>query len=89
MVKLAGIALEVSTLIEDFSEGFLDSDNMLTNRQLAAQVLLQVGTSRQMVCMDMGFNMPFNLQVALLNIFNNGISDAMADGGRWIVEVEH
>ncbi len=61
-IKLRPVALKFRAFVEDFAEGVLNFDDACTNANFATQPILNLGCSRQVIGMDMGFNDPFHRQ---------------------------
>ena len=57
-IKLGSIALEFRAFIKDFSESFLNNHDTFADAYLAAQFLLKVWGSAQVICVDMGLDDP-------------------------------
>ena len=43
-IKLAAVALEFGTFVENFSKGFLNGHNLFTDTDLPAQSVLNIGS---------------------------------------------
>ena len=54
-VELAAVALKIGAFIEDLAEYLLHDSDLLTDPDLAAELVLNVRSSRQMIGMHMGF----------------------------------
>ena len=67
LVKLRAVPLKGFTQVEDTRKDFLNFPNILPNRNLATQLRLNVGCSRQVVSMSMGLQNPFDFESILLN----------------------
>ena len=60
-VELAAIALKLSPLIEDFAKGVLHDLDVLTNSDLSAQMVLQIGGCGKVISMNVGLKDPLDL----------------------------
>ena len=54
MVELATVVLELGPGIEDLAEDVLNDADILADAELAAEPFLDVGRSREMVCVERG-----------------------------------
>ena len=53
-IKLRSVAGELRSLVENLSEDALDGDDLLTDRQLSAELFLKVWRRRQVVGVRVG-----------------------------------
>src|SRR5882724_8596286 len=88
MVELAAVALELGAGIEDLAESILHDGDLLADADSASQSLLDVGGSRKMIGMDVGFEYPFELQPVLRHVVDERVGrvSAGAPGSRIVVE---
>ena len=63
----AAVALELGPGIEDLSEDVLDDINFLADAERAAEPILDVGRSREVIRVDVGLKDPLNLEPLLSN----------------------
>ena len=74
--------MEFSTFIEDLAKGVLHGLDMFANRDLTAQLFLQVRRARKMVSMDMSFDDPFNGKALSFDIGEDFISLFIGEAAR-------
>ena len=55
LVELRAISLKFGPIVENLSKGVLNLLDILTNPNFSAQLSLNIGCARKMVCMDVGF----------------------------------
>ena len=66
-VELAAVALELGAFVEDLAEGVLHDRDVLADAELAAELALDVGRSRQVVGMDMRLDQPLQIEATMLD----------------------
>jgi len=62
LVELRAISLKFGPIVENLSKGVLNLLDVLTNPNFSAQLSLNIGCARKMVCMDVGFYDLFEMQ---------------------------
>jgi hypothetical protein len=70
-VELRAVALELGAFVEDLAEGVLHDHDLAADADLAAELLLDVGRSRQVVGMDVGLDDPLKLQAVFLDVLDD------------------
>src|SRR5581483_10774164 len=88
-VELAAVAAEFGALVEDLSERLLDGEDVVANSDSAAELLLDVGRSREMVGMGMGLDQPLQLQAVGPDIVDQNVGGLVADATGRIIDVHH
>jgi len=73
LVEIRSVAWELVTKIEQLSECLLHSDDVLSDRDLPSQLLLQIGRGGEMIRMGVGFQLPVNVQLMLLDVCNDSV----------------
>jgi hypothetical protein len=59
-IELRAVPREVGASVEQFSEDVLDADDFPADRELAAQVLLEIGRGRQVIGVSVGLQEPID-----------------------------
>ena len=62
LVELRAISLKFGPIVENLSKGVLNLLDVLTNPNFSAQLSLNIGCARKMVCMDVGLYDPLEMQ---------------------------
>jgi hypothetical protein len=62
LVELRAISLKFGPFVENLSKGVLNLLDILTNPDFSAQLPLDIGCARKMVCLDVGFYDPLEMQ---------------------------
>src|SRR3546814_14076184 len=65
MIEVGPIALKVASRVEQFAEAVLHGDDMLADRNLAAQLFLEIRRRREVVGMRMGIEQPADAELML------------------------
>ena len=78
LVELAAVALELGPGIDHLAEGLLDDGDALADRELAADLRLDVGSGRQVVGMDMGLEQPLAGEPVLADMGDDLVGRASA-----------
>ena len=89
MVELRTIAGKAGALVEDLAEDVLHGEDVTTDRQPAAQLLLQIGCGRKVIGMGVRFQQPFDLQPLLADIGDDGIGRSGGSAPRCRIEIEY
>jgi hypothetical protein len=61
-VELRAVALELGAFVEDLAEGVLHDHDLVTDADLAAELVLDVRRSRKVVGVHMGLDDPLKLE---------------------------
>ena len=88
-VKIRSVPLKFGSGVEQFAEYVLYRHDMFANGNLAAELFLQIGRSRQMVGMGMGFEKPLDRQALFLNIGNHLVGGLEGGPAGSRVEIEY
>ena len=75
-VKLAAVAPEFGTFVEDLAKSLLHDRNSLTYADPAAELTLDIGRAGKMIGMNMGLDQPFNASI---------VAETAASKGRLMV----
>src|SRR3546814_19397452 len=67
MIEVGSVALESAPVVEQLAEAVLYGDDMLANRDLAAELFLEMRRCRKMVGVGMGLQQPVDCKVMLLD----------------------
>ena len=86
-VELAAVALEFRTLVEHLAEGVLDRDDLLADADLAAEFLLDVGRSREMVRMDVRLDQPLHVEPLAAHEIDDLVGGFIGNAAGRIVEI--
>ena len=76
LVELRAISLKFGPFVENLSKGVLKLLDVLTNPDFSAQLSLDIGCARKMVCMDVGFYDPLEMQA--IGVMKSMISSALS-----------
>ena len=88
VVELAAVAAEVGPLVEDLAEDLLHGEDFMANRQLTAELFLEIGRRRQVIGMGVRLEQPLNRETFGFYVINERIGRSVrgAPGRRIIVE---
>ncbi len=87
MVELRTVALELGALVEHLAERVLHDADVLADADLPAQLLLDVGRSRQVVGMDMGLDQPFEPEAVVADMVDDPVGGGEGDAPGRVVDV--
>ena len=82
VIELRSVPLEIGASVEQFAEHFLHADDILAYSKLAAQLLLQIRRSRDVIGMGVRFYQPRYGQFVRLDIFDDKIGRAVGGAAR-------
>ena len=72
-VELRAVSPEIVSFMEDFAKGMLNFSDLSTDPNFPAQPGLQIGSSAEMIGVDMGLDNPVQFQPLPLNIADKSI----------------
>ena len=73
VIELASVAGHTATCIEQRAEHFLHRRNLATDSYFSTELFLQVGRSRQVVCMDVGLKNPVDPCIEFVHPRNQSV----------------
>ncbi|MNP03773.1 hypothetical protein D3C76_956690 [compost metagenome] len=88
-VELAAIGTEFLPPVEQSGEGTLHAGDSRSDGDTPAQLPLEVGGSRQMIGVGMGFQQPFDAQALLADMGDHRVGAGMADAPGGGIVVQH
>src|SRR5690554_6651474 len=88
-VKLAAVTGKLSAGIERLAEGVLHYGDHGTDTCFATQCLMQIGSRREVIGVNVGFQYPLDLQAVVFNVGDNVIGRAHIGTAAGVVEVEY
>ena len=88
-VELRSVALKFGAFVENLAKGILHKGDVFTDADLAAQLSLNIGGTRQMVGMNVGFNQPFQRQTMRCDEFNHCIGRGIGNATRRVIDIHH
>ena len=88
-IELAPVALELRAFIEHLAKRILDNDDLLSDADLTAQLVLNIRGRAQVVGMDMRFNNPFKGEPAILDLFDQRVGMFISDPTGRIINIHH
>ena len=87
-VELAAVAAKVRSLVEDLAEGLLHDGDVCADAKLPAELALNVGRRRQVVCVDVRLEQPLDRQTALLDEVGDFVGMLVGKPAGGVVYVE-
>ncbi len=89
VIELTAIGGEPAACVEQLAEGVLHHGDAITDRQFAAQLLLEIGRRAQMVGVHMGFQQPLHPQVLVAHVVDQALRACMGGAAGCRVVVQH
>ena len=88
-VELRTIALELGAFVEDLAEGVLYDGDILTDPEFSSKLILDKGSCRQMIGMNVGLDDPLELEPAVPDMRNDPVGALVGDAAGRIVDIHH
>src|SRR3546814_19246020 len=89
LVELRAVAFEVGTGVEQLTKHLLHANDVAAYRKLPAELLLKIGSSRDVIGMGMGLDVPNHFQIIRSDVLNNPVCSAVGGAPGSRLEVEH
>src|SRR3546814_4331497 len=77
LVELRAVAFEVGTGVEQLTKHLLHANDVAAYRKLPAELLLKIGSSRDVIGMGMGLDVPHHFTIIRSDVLNNPVCSAV------------